>query len=176
MNTSKTQTSKLFSAEMPVSIIDIDELEAMVKNSENLGRKAFTSSEAFLKAKPLSALKGVDDSVVDLIIQAAAEHLKRKNRLSNPAGTFDSAKRFYLSDKCECCSSIRSPSRSYPFSEMTHGRSAEHVAHEFGVEDHVTLVRKFAKVIGADGLRGVYALLLDRSVYVDKHMACDLGL
>jgi len=133
-------------------------------------------TKPFQTFKPLPALKVLKDSDVDQIIQAASEHLKRKNRESNPAGTFDGAKRFYLSQKCACCASIRSPSRSFPFSEMTHGRSAEHVAYEFGVEDHVTLVRKFAKLISTEGLRGVYALLLDRPVFLDKHMACDLGI
>lgn len=128
------------------------------------------------KFKPLSAAKDVSDSYMDLIIKAVDEHLKRKARTSNPEGSFDNAKRFYLDKQYACCEPIRSPSRSFPYSQMTHARSVEHVAHEFGVEAHVTLVRTFAKVIDTDGLAGAYALLQDRPVFRDMHLCSDLGL
>jgi len=44
-------------------------------------------------------------------------------RKSNPAGHFDSAGRFYLSNDTRSCSTCRSPSRAYPYSEMKEGRT-----------------------------------------------------
>ncbi len=69
-------------------------------------------------------------------IAAALYEWKRlQDRRQHPDGTFDSAGRWYPSDaeKCECCAKIRSPSRAYPYSYMTHCRSVEHVANKFGV-------------------------------------------
>ena len=61
----------------------------------------------------------------------AQEYFDRQSRKSHPDGSFDKAGRWYPSDseECECCKSIRGPSRSYPYSYMTHCRSVEHVAH-----------------------------------------------
>ena len=46
-----------------------------------------------------------------------------------PDGKKDSGGRWYPDDfeKCSCCSSIRSPSRSYPWSLWHHCRSAKHI-------------------------------------------------
>lgn len=57
------------------------------------------------------------------IFAAASTYLRLRDRLEHPVGEFDNAGRFYLTDKCDCCSSIRSPSRAYPYSHMVHGRS-----------------------------------------------------
>lgn len=64
---------------------------------------------------------------------AAREYLSLRDRASNPAGTFDRQGRFYLTQRYACCAGIRRPSAAYPYSEMTHGRTAEHVAHAHNV-------------------------------------------
>lgn len=68
--------------------------------------------------------------------RATDEYIARQSRASHPAGTFDKAGRFFLADseRSECCRSIRCPSRAWPYSEMVHGRTAEHVAELFGVD------------------------------------------
>lgn len=57
-------------------------------------------------------------------------------RLEHPEGNFDRAGRWYPSagEARECCRLLRSPSRSYPFSLLTHCRTAKHVANVFQVE------------------------------------------
>lgn len=71
-----------------------------------------------------------------ILERATAEYLARQSRASHPAGKFDKAGRFFLADseRSECCRSIRCPSRAWPYSEMVHGRTAEHVAEMFGVD------------------------------------------
>ncbi len=66
------------------------------------------------------------------MVEAADIAYRRARRQARVPGTFDSAGRFYLSHRCACCEAIRDPSRSHPESELRHGRSAEHVASEFG--------------------------------------------
>ena len=61
-------------------------------------------------------------------LEAGIEHVKRQTRENHPDGTFDDGGRFYLSEDCSCCSSIRPPSRAFPYSHMSHGRSVEHCA------------------------------------------------
>lgn len=53
---------------------------------------------------------------------------RRRDRIDHPDGNFDNAKRWYPADgeKCDCCNSIRRPSRDYPYSYMTHCRSRAH--------------------------------------------------
>lgn len=50
-----------------------------------------------------------------------------KNRLVHPEGTFDKAGRWYPDNMYECCSDIRGPSRSYPYSYMLHCRTKKHI-------------------------------------------------
>lgn len=68
--------------------------------------------------------------------QAAAEHLRRRGRRTHPAGRQDNAGRWFPSDSewQDCCNEVRSPSRAYPWSYMTHCRTAEHVARVYGVD------------------------------------------
>lgn len=75
----------------------------------------------------------------------------RKERALNPEGTFDRGGRFYLSETCPCCSSVREPSRAYPFSHMTHGRSAIHCASLFGADpkDAKNAARFFSAFVDA---------------------------
>lgn len=81
---------------------------------------------------PVASQAASDDSLV----MAVQVYLQRKSRTAHPNGSFDSARRWYpsASEKCSNCDSIRSPSRSYPFSLMTHCRSVDHVAELFGVD------------------------------------------
>ena len=77
----------------------------------------------------------------------AQEYFDRQSRRSHPDGSFDKSGRWYPSEaeECECCKSIRSPSRSYPYSYMTHCRSVEHVANLFGQDPKIirAIVKRF---------------------------------
>lgn len=79
----------------------------------------------------------VTDEIVDsIVVNAAREYLMRKNRTSHPSGRFDNAQRFFpdQGEHRPCCTCVRSPSRAYPYSLMTHCRSAEHVANLYDVD------------------------------------------
>lgn len=66
---------------------------------------------------------------------AAKEYQNRQERKTHPQGTFDKAGRWYPDEEehCNCCNAIRSPSRAYPYSYMTHCRTKQHVANLYGV-------------------------------------------
>lgn len=68
--------------------------------------------------------------------EALIVYQNRQDRVAHPAGSFDGARRWYPaeSEKCPCCRSIRTPSRTWPFSLMLHCRSIDHVAHLCGVD------------------------------------------
>lgn len=70
-----------------------------------------------------------------------------QSRNAHPAGTFDSAGRWYPDQEYACCSGIRSPSRAYPYSRMVHCRTLQHVLHEMGVADNVEVVREVKSVL-----------------------------
>jgi len=79
-------------------------------------------------------------------IQAAAQHyVDLKHRRRHPVGKFDRGGRWYPAQEHTCCESIRGPSRAYPYSLLTHCRSAAHVAAEHGVEKAALL--KAAKAL-----------------------------
>ncbi|MFZ2537581.1 MAG: hypothetical protein WAX04_01610, partial [Oscillospiraceae bacterium] len=63
---------------------------------------------------------------------AAKEYIGRRERITHPAGEFDSAKRFYLSEPV--AKSVRTPSRVWPNSQMVHGRTLAHVSHVYKVD------------------------------------------
>jgi hypothetical protein len=67
---------------------------------------------------------------------AAYVYLSRKSRQSHPIGVFDKARRWepVAPETQNCCGGIRRPSKAYPYSLMTHCRSAEHIANLFGVD------------------------------------------
>ena len=67
-------------------------------------------------------------------IEAGIEYFKRKNRLNNPLGNFDNAKRFYANERTDSVEKVRSPSRAYPYSEMKAARSAAHCAEVHNVK------------------------------------------
>lgn len=76
---------------------------------------------------------------------ALTEYQKRQARQAHPAGRFDRGGRWYPADseECDCCSHIRTPSRAWPFSYMTHCRTLKHVAHLFNVSE--SDLRKLAR-------------------------------
>lgn len=78
------------------------------------------------------------------IKKAAQEYLDRQSRKSHPSGSFDNGGRWYPSqeEKKDCCEGLRSPSRSYKWSYMTHCRTAKHVANLFSVD--VKAMKKMA--------------------------------
>jgi hypothetical protein len=70
-------------------------------------------------------------------LQAAYEaYVARQDRSQHPDGRCDSGGRWYPSESEQqaCCRGIRSPSRSYPWSLMTHCRTLDHVAHLHGLD------------------------------------------
>ncbi|WP_170339715.1 hypothetical protein [Ruegeria arenilitoris] len=103
---------------------------------------------------PKSAIQGVLNCDINEVTApahlAAPEYSRRKHRLSHPKGDFDSGYRFYLADEERggCCMEIREPSRAYPYSEMTHGRSLRHVAELFEADE--LEVRRLAKRIESE--------------------------
>ena len=86
--------------------------------------------------------------------KALETYRKRQSRAEHPDGGFDSAKRWYPSgsERQDCCRFIRGPSRSFPYSYLTHCRSVEHVAQLYGVRENVlrSLARNAEKIQGVD--------------------------
>ena len=94
-----------------------------------------TASEAVVY---LGARRESVDMTLDraLVVRAAVQYLRLQDREENPSGTFDDGGRWYpdAGEAQQCCQGIRQPSRSYPYSLMTHCRSVEHVALREGVD------------------------------------------
>jgi transposase-like protein len=67
--------------------------------------------------------------------RAAIEQINLQARVWHPSGDFDDAGRWYPTRYCDCCESIRSPSRAFPYSLMVHCRTVSHVAREHGIEE-----------------------------------------
>lgn len=75
-------------------------------------------------------------TTVEQLEAAYQMYVKRQNRTTHPAGKFDKAGRWYPAgdEVCSCCTGIRNPSRAWPFSLMTHCRTAEHIANLCNVD------------------------------------------
>lgn len=73
----------------------------------------------------------------ETVVKAAKVFIARQNRRNHPDGEFDKQGRWYPSDgeSCGCCSSVRSPSRAWPYSYMIHCRTAKHIANLYGVSE-----------------------------------------
>lgn len=112
------------------------------------------------------------------IFAAASTYLRLRDRLEHPAGTFDNAGRFFPVDTCDCCSSIRSPSRRYQYSLMVHARSVVHVAHAAGLADYEKAVRKVVGVIDREGVEAATAYLVSKTFLklLDACAAATAGL
>jgi len=84
-----------------------------------------------------------------IVVQAAQEFIARRDRRSHPDGRTDNGGRWYPSDdeniNRTVTSTIRSPTRAYPWSYMHACRTAAHVAELFGVD--ATDVRSIAKTL-----------------------------
>lgn len=63
---------------------------------------------------------------------AAQRYVDLQSRKTHPRGVFDQAGRWMPHKEQECCKSIRTPSRAWPWSLMVHCRTMRHVAHESG--------------------------------------------
>ena len=102
-------------------------------------------------------------------IEAAQEHVSRKNRDSHPEGTFDKADRWYpsSSEECSCCDYVRSPSRAWPLSLNKHCRSAEHCANLFNA--NLTAVRQISNKI-EKGI-SIEAIISEQEEYLAKSAA-----
>jgi hypothetical protein len=79
-------------------------------------------------------------------VQAATQqYIDHKARTTHPDGKFDSGGRWHPSDQEQqpCCSSIRNPSRAWPYSLLLHCRTAKHIAtmHEVSAAE----IRKAAR-------------------------------
>ena len=61
---------------------------------------------------------------------AAQRYLDLQARRIHPEGDTDTGGRWYPTQSLACCGAIRSPSRAWPWSLMTHTRSLAHVAHD----------------------------------------------
>ncbi len=64
-------------------------------------------------------------NIMQKIIESLLEYNLLQTRRIHPQGEFDKAGRFYLDIRPNC--DIRSPSRGYPYPEMTHGRTLDYV-------------------------------------------------
>jgi hypothetical protein len=63
---------------------------------------------------------------------AATRYLDLQSRKTHPRGVFDKAGRWMPHKEQECCKSIRTPSRAWPWSLMLHCRTMAHVAQDTG--------------------------------------------
>ncbi|WP_210093726.1 hypothetical protein [Ruegeria sp. HKCCSP346] len=97
-----------------------------------------------------SVYRNVSGDLSSEVRSAALEYIKRKRRLSHPNGEFDGGQRFYLAsqERRACCEGIRRPSRSYPYSEMAHGRSLRHVAELFDIDERD--VRRLVQLVESE--------------------------
>jgi hypothetical protein len=101
-----------------------------------------------------------------LVLREAVElYLARRDRRSHPAGSFDSAHRWYptAQERCDCCD-VRRPSRAYPYSLLVHCRTAEHIAHLYGIayDDLAAAIRR-AEDRGGDEAKSYRAWLQSRA-------------
>lgn len=83
----------------------------------------------------------------DQLTAAAREYLARQRHASLPDGSFDRKSRWTPSaaERQSCCKRIQRPSASYPFSLLTHCRTAVHVARLYGV-DRIELFREARRI------------------------------
>ena len=66
--------------------------------------------------------------------KARKEYRDLQDRVTHPNGSFDKQGRWYPDEKFDCCANIRYPSKRYPYSFLTHCRTAEHIGYKYGVE------------------------------------------
>lgn len=94
---------------------------------------------------------------------AALRYSDRKARRENPPGEFDRAGRFYADERTDAVLSCRSPSRAYPYPEMTAARTAAHCAelHDAGDVTHVRRIAlAYERLLGGATMAEVRKLLM----------------
>lgn len=104
-----------------------------------------------LEQRDLLALRRL--SFDETLFAAALRFRRLQDGRLRPVGRYDNARRFYLGTKRLCCENIRSPSRNFPSSQLVHGRSACHVAHDHGIPG------RRAEVVRLANLMNKYPLL-----------------
>lgn len=115
------------------------------------------------------------------LAEAARDYLSLQKREKHPDGQFDKQGRWYPSEEewQECCSQVRSPSRGYPYSLMTHCRSAEHVARRHGVEaSALRAAARTANPPAREGGENYYKVVLvdgGRLVSIHEKMSGDVS-
>lgn len=102
------------------------------------------------------------------LLGAAQDYINRQARNQHPDGSFDNAGRWFPSarEECGCCSNVRSPSRSWPYSLMKHCRSVEHVAILHGVD--VSALRKVGRRLAKHGAATDFAAAVAAITEADK--------
>jgi len=83
----------------------------------------------------------------ETLYAAAVEFDELQDRKRHPETNRDNGNRYFLKKRYACCEGIRTPSRSFPFSELVHGRTALHVAHASGVPERVAQVRAYRNLM-----------------------------
>lgn len=79
------------------------------------------------------------------IIRAGRMFYRRKNRLEHVPGEFDEAGRFYADEQTPSVRQARSPSKTWPYSQMNAARTAAHCASVCRVPDeHLLIVKRIA--------------------------------
>jgi hypothetical protein len=109
------------------------------------------------------------------IYEAVIEYFARRERRIHPVGEFDNIGRFFISEGCACCDSLRRPTRTRLYSQMIHGRSLKHVAHKYQVSEYIRIVRRAKWVYEKVGDDACQAYLASKEIR-DRVMAIDLGL
>ena len=106
------------------------------------------------------------------ILLITVEYILRRDRISHPSGNFDKKGRWYPSEKetASCCSDIRAPSNSFPYSLMIHCRTIKHVATLYGCE--VSDIRKNLSVKKFPLLMGLHPHVDE---LIKKHMTTSFG-
>lgn len=76
------------------------------------------------------------------IISVTVNYILLRDRILNPQGYFDNGGRWYpdTEEQASCCSSVRSPSRTFPYSYLNHCRTMKHIAEKNNIE--VSEIRK----------------------------------
>lgn len=77
------------------------------------------------------------------------QFIKEVSSTHRPRGKTDKAQRWspYDIERCTCCDSIRTPSRSYPWSLYKHCCSIKHVRHLLSEHYHVNSIEDLSLLI-----------------------------
>jgi hypothetical protein len=107
----------------------------------SLGARSKSPEE--LKKEELKKEEANKKDVIDKIFVA------RQERRTHPSGRQDNGGRWFPSnsEECDCCKSVRSPSKAFPWSYMTHCRTKKHVIqliNKLGVY-HPSIVAEYNK-------------------------------